>query len=201
MKTTYYIISIVLSLLLSSCGQREKRYYLTDADKAMIPYKTGDTIYCRDESGHQKILTVRDISMDWDIWDDYIWDQYQTMSVRTEQNDFGLTLRIFGWNSGDLSQRSIQIIHSSNLQLNVIYNATGDFTTSANPNITPRWFVLDSLSIANRIYYNVAVYQHYDYFDDKTSEVYYNKTHGVLQMNLNEKPVFTLDTVIFSGDR
>ncbi len=195
------IAVIVFSILLSSCVQREKRYYLTDVDKEMIPYKIGDTIYCRDEKRTQRILTVKHISMDWDGWEDLILEQYQTMSVQTEQNDFGLTLRVFGWNFGYLNQRAIQIIHSSNLQLDVVYNATGDFTTSASPHTTSKRFVLDSLSIVDRTYYNVAVYQHYDYVDSKTSEVYYNKTHGVLQMKKKGKTVFTLDSIVFAKNR
>lgn len=182
MRTIHFTI-LLLAVLAFSCT-KEKRYYLTEVDKQMIPYQVGDTIYGRDQWEKQKILTVRYIKTDWitDGYNDWLWSQWQVTHVQSEQDDFSFELAIYNWRDYDIKS----LIISSKIGYSVVYDKNGKFVD-----------VYDSLQINNKVYYDVA----FSELENNLHQVYYNKTYGVLQIKEYGKTVFTLDTVIFADKR
>lgn len=200
MKKIIPVLLLVLAVIAVAC-HIVSRCYITVLDRSMIPYKTGDTVYCIDAKGNRVMLTVTDESSWWDHYDEYLWEEYRKVYLESEDGRYNLTLTVRGWNYGNYSDRYLSVCFDSPFGSscgNAIYNEAGKFKSwsSSSSDTYTRWDTADSLSINNRTYYNVSLYYHTQ--NNLTWHCYYNKTHGVLQMMLDEKPVFTLDTVIFA---
>lgn len=183
MKTIQSIILTALTLLVCSCT-KEKHYYLTEMEKQMVPYQIGDTVYVKDSQGKRVILTVKGKETQWESYD-YEIKQFQKTHVQSELGDFSFTVVIMA------KRDCIEVINrTTSRQIRLWYDKRGNF-------ISP---VLDSVIIGNRVYRDVA-HRSIVYNENTTEELYYNKTHGVLQIRINGKPTLTLDTLIFAGER
>ena len=199
MKKIIAVLLLVLAVIAVAC-HTTSRCHVTSLDRSMIPYKTGDTVYCIDAKGNRVVLTVTDETSEWYHYDEYLWEEYRNVYLESEDGKYTLTLGVQGWYYGNES-KPLSIVFSSpfgDSWGHLFYTKGGLFRQNED--------VYDSLTIGNRIYYDVAFHHYSQNSDDYpqyngTWTLYFNKTHGVLQMTFNEKPVFTLDTIIFAGDR
>ena len=200
MKKIIAVLLLVLAVIAVAC-HTTSRCHVTSLDRSMIPYKTGDTVYCIDAKGNRVVLTVTDETSEWDHYDEYLWEEYRNVYLESEDGKYTLTLGVQGWNYGNYSQRRLSVCFDSPFGEScgeAKYDEKGHFKSwSGNSSDTyTQWDVMDSVSINNRTYYDVALYYHTQ--SNLTWHCCYNKTYGTLQMKLDEKPIFTLDTVIFA---
>lgn len=165
----------------------------------MAPYQKGDTVYVMDGQGKKVMLTVKDIKKYWKTYgyNDYLWEQYQTIYVQSEQGDLGYTIDI------DLSGGSVQEYGMVTVRDLSFYDWGGfEYDAGGNVIISPGISLHDSLMIADRVYYDVISDIHKKDNDGQIiSGLYYNKTYGVLQKIKDGKPILTLDTLIFASAR
>lgn len=197
MKTKYLsIFPLLFVSFLFSC-QKETRYHLTDVDKQMCPYKIGDTILYTNEDGRLIALTTKGISTDWERWDGNVWFQFQKTYVQSENGIFGITITILGVGYGSDHSRSLMVFNKTpGHQYDLKYDKTGSPIEDTGHR-THDFYVYDSLLIGNHIYYEVAGSVAKDFNSGQiTSELYYNKSHGVLQMTTDGKTMFTLQEYI-----
>ncbi|MCM1531342.1 MAG: hypothetical protein NC048_05425 [Bacteroides sp.] len=177
MKTIKLFSNILLiSTILVSCSKPD-RYYLTETDKQMVPYKLGDTIRYMDEKGNPLALICKGSTIRWESWEGNMMTQILRTEVLSESGNSGFTILVSG-NWGGISSRYHMVIqdNASEFQKDLPYDAAGNFIENT----------YDSVLISSQVYYDVT----------GTPELYYNKTHGVLQMKKDGKAVFTLQEYI-----
>ncbi len=193
MKKLPYFLPIVAVLFAVACIHTVSRYNVRASDRLMIPYQTGDTVYCIDAKGNRVMLTVTDETSWWDHYDEYIWEEYRTVHLKSEDSAYKLDIQVQGWNFGYNSSRPLYATFYFNSDAlcgsKILYTSGMRFIGK----------VYDSVLIGERTYHNVAFREQSNI--NGLIQFYYSKTYGVLQMLLDEKPVFTLDTVIFAGAR
>lgn len=204
MKKLHFFFLITVALFAVSCVHTVERCNVTVSDRLMIPYQTGDTVYCIDAKGKRVMLTVTDETSWWDHYDEYLWEEHRRVHLKSEDSAYKLSISVQGWNYGNYSHKKLSLGFDSPFGSScggALYDRGGYFKSwsGGSSDTYTQWEVADSLSIGNRTYYDVALYYHFQ--SNLSWHSCYNKTYGVLQMMLDEKLVFTLDTVIFAGER
>lgn len=171
--------------------------HITKLDREMIPYRIGDTVRFFNE--HEELVTLV-ATKDTKYW---TWPFEETQYVEEEQvvleSESGY-YRLFVTVKGMPDDYRFFTFGMNSKEIEIsggkaCYNPQGKLLSNPNNQI----IVFDSMLIGNHIYYNVSV-------SDETPinghmQSFYNKEYGVLQLMLDEKPVFKLDTVIFADKR
>lgn len=163
---------------------------LLKGDNAVIPYKLNKTVHYVDAQGELSTLTVsKDLT-----WWDYSWEdvkcQYRSVSLTSVQGEFSITLSVYGvgksYVAGVSSQRELRhldvCLFPSNNKTTIFYDYKGNLVMFPEK----RMYLYDSLTIGDNTYYEVA------FRENETTQLYYNKTYGVLQIKQNGEDIFTL---------
>lgn len=208
MKTIHSIILIILLSLVCSCGTETRRYHLTGIDKTMIPYQVGDTVRYINDKGTLGTLVVSEIQDEWisgeeDEFTGKLLDltEYRKVFLRSEAGE-AVFVQVGGEGGSRRVLYAVGLNSHSTLRYAVLYNSKGDFIEGVewdNEFFADKYYTYDKILINNNFYYNVAMY--YGRNRQDTIQFYYSKTHGILQMKEKGKDLFTLDTVIFAGER
>lgn len=192
MKTIHWIIPISFVVFAFACKEPDHDVHmpLLKGDYAIIPYKLNRTVHYMDAQGNLSTLTVsKDLT-----WWDYSWEdvrcQYHSVSLSSNQREFGITLSVYGvgksYVAGASSPRELRHLDvcllPSNNKVTIFYDYKGNLVMFPEK----RMYLYDSLIIGNHTYYEVALRE------DETAQLYYNKTHGVLQIKQNGENIFTL---------
>lgn len=180
---------ICTALTFFSC-EKTVHLYVQKVDREMIPYQTGDTVRFFNEREELITLVVTKDTKSWYCpFDEKQYVEQETVGLESDSGNYKLSLTIEGLHEYLLFGISFSTNHTGGI---AYYNSKGDLRSGTLSSI------FDSLLIGNHIYYNVSV-------SDETPtnghmQSFYNKEYGVLQMMLDEKTVFTLDTVIFARE-
>lgn len=190
------VMVIVLVCICISCRSLRKAdyYHVTNLDRGMVPYQKGDTVRFFNERGESVTLVAATETSWWDHFDEFIYEEYRKIKLVSDSGNYALSLTLQGYNYG-AEHRYLTFGFSPPISVTqVLYDFDGNFITW-----DPFCTAYDSVLIGDHVYYNVA--KGVLNAENGTSQSYYNKTHGVLQMISDGKNVFTLDTVIFAGER
>lgn len=169
----------------TSCYLAVERVPLMEYQKQMIPYKKGQKVCFTDAQGDTILFTTTDITTDWD-WDETavikFWIERYKVKLQSESGEqINLYMKSIEVDYGDDCEIVISI---KNSYFNLPFDCTGKFYPRAN--YDGQWRVYDSLSINDRIYYDVVEENH------KNGQLYYNKIYGILQLKQNGKDILTL---------
>ncbi len=210
MKTIRFkILTTALTVLAYSCCSEPRRYPLRELDKLMIPYQIGDIVRYVDDKGLPVTLVATEILDKWVPGEDdeltgNLRDltEHRTVVLRSENEEI-LCIGVSGRKRG--AEGSVRV-WGLGLHFNfwIIYDSKGGFIVDTQYNyehFVRKFLTYDSVLINNLFYYDVAMHEERGFVRLDSDLIYYNKTHGVLQLRENEKKLFTLDTVIFAGAR
>lgn len=174
--------------MLTSCDIVE-RMPLMAYQKQMIPYTKGQKVRFTDAQGRTVLFTTKDIITEWSQDGEaftIIWLQEYKVTLESESGEL-ISLQV-----GDFSYDYYALDNSYNrislrlkdLRFSPPFDCEGKFYTHAEDG--SQWHAYDSLSINDRIYYNVVEE------NNKNGQLYYNKTYGILQVRQNGKDILTL---------
>lgn len=199
MKTIHWIILGIITVFVFSCTPKPTRYPISEIiDRPMIPYSVGNRVRFINEKDDTITLTTTKETSSWFLFEDIFLFERREILLQSDSCDYSLSLLFNSWETEIIGNRKIFISFCQPIDdyCNgfVSYDAAGNF----------KQCVYDSLLINNKIFYNVSLQEdNYIVYPNQnhSTQTYYNKTYGVLQMILDERPVFTLDTVIFADKR
>lgn len=199
------IILFLLSILVSSCWFKEEVYYyeLTKAENQLIPYKLGEVIsFINSEGKIFEATVVKDHSY-WkeeqydtgSMIDDYVHYNNRNVTLQSETENISINLGIYAMD------RYLAIW--TNYHHNIGFN----FSYDKNMNLCNCYYYYycsckfyNELEINNKIYYNVAEKNNnYTVHTEDGSEkklnqfLFYNKSHGILQILENDTVIITID--------
>lgn len=195
MKQKILIILTLFTILVSSCWKCEKMYFkLTEVDNGMIPYKLGKTVNFIDSLGQPFVLTVNVDEIGWTSREECERTYNRKVSLVSEHSDLKIGLRINGEQRSSPVSNYIEIwISLYNLNVQVYYDKDGQFINTGNHHFR------DCLEINNKIYIEVSEFViskntgYPDYKELIQERFLYNKTYGILQVEYNDKILFTID--------
>lgn len=194
------------------CGDRmEGRIKLTDAQKKSIPYKKGDVVSFIDRTEKVIDLTVTERKRYWyemelypgGMCSDYF--RFEGESIVLASDDLKISMRlslnssdsdaegnygVLRWDGSCTISASMQLVYSSWqewLYLGMNVDDKGVFSDTQH----------ESLEINNHVYSNVIErIQEIKGSDGKQHSVqfFYNKTHGILQVNADGKNFLALNS-------
>ena len=195
MRTIRQIILLLcMSIVFFSCVERTVYSRVTELDRGMIPYHIGDTV--RFFNMRKELVTLV-VTKDTKYWtwpfDDEVYIEEEQVILESNSGDYKLYVTVNGLHEDRRYLLFSTVFGTKHTGGIVFYNLRRDLLPGEQSSI------FDSLLIGNHVYYNVSV------SDERPLNGHmqglYNKEYGVLQTMLDEKTVFTLDTVIFSEKR
>ncbi len=177
----------LLAVLVSSCKHETLRYELTEAARQSIPYELGQVVTFID-SAHQAIdVTVTADEVYWTIPEDSELGRYSVtlesriVRLQSEYDNLDIRMQIFAMNiiNGDIYSKLSIKINSNYFWAPLCFdNVEEQFVSYGGIQ-----YFHDSLEINNKMYYDVI---------EDPSQLYYNRTHGILQIRKDEKSVLTI---------
>ncbi len=197
METKKIILSVLFSILAFSCiGQEVGRCGLTEAEKQLIPYEMGQVISFIDNEGQAFEATVISNDLTWykekedGYSDDYVSFEIKSVILKSDLNNLKIKFRIAKSDCLYGENNSLLIV-SINDDWSVFLNADpdGNFLTDNLVSFHK------SIEIDNKIYYDVAE-KKYSWTDSDGNEQYqffYNKTYGILQINIDGENFLTIN--------
>lgn len=201
MKTIRWIILISLAVLAFACKPQfnPPQYYLEQADRQMIPYAVGDLVrFVNANNDAENFTTIQD-TVWWSFYEEGVSRETQRVTLQSENSAYKFFVTIEG--SG--TNRNTLIVGLSDGHPFLVVSFCYDKTTEEFRNIATSLY--DSLLVGKYVYYKVAMAKTSDYNPEEQQEhvriVYYNKSHGILQLKDDGKTIFTLDTIIFADKR
>lgn len=200
MKKTHFNNILILlpfwAMMLCSCkddGLPLRAYPLTATDNQMIPYEVGDEIYFVQNGKSEYVrFTVTKDTLEWsDRQEEWIIiRQYErTVHMQSECGDYEFKFLL----SRELDPcKNLNVyfyMPNSSVLACLLYNREGNF-------VNADWqyqHIYDSLCIGNHVYYDVVVNRMYERIIEESGDMtlYYNKTHGVLQVVEGGEPLLT----------
>ena len=199
MKTKILTVLTLLAILTTACSRELERCALTEEQKKVIPYEKGQIISFIDDTGQTVDLTVTESKTEWyketegSFRDDYISFEIKTVILKSESNKLNVNLKIFNPCSSNLNYSILDIIIDNDWWFGLGAYSDGIFlTNSAN-------FLLDSIEVNQKVYYNVIEQKHNKEAFDSTGgrieipmQLFYNKTSGILQINRDGENFLTI---------
>ena len=204
MKTKALVILTILFVLTSSCAKEIRRCKLAKAEKELIPYELGQIVNFTDRDGQVIELTVTSSKTVWHketkgtFRNDYFSNEEKVTILKSENNNIDIKLEIYN-----------QICNPYDYDLNIedygslyiwleLYGSRlySIIKTDTKGNILPTT-IHDSMEFNNKVYYDVveksgSEYTH-DVYLDTVWQLFYNKTHGILQINKEGENLLTID--------
>ena len=192
----------------SCCKSKEvERWDLSEADKQMIQYDLGETLFFIDSLGQAFSLIVTSNSTTWHTY--FIethenCEPYRSINVKSvtllSDNDYVNSISMLvNFNSWGYKSNCIDFqILPLGYFFGLFYDDFGQFITENT--YGPQYFY-DSLNINNKIYYDVVEreerhnhrYNENGEFISLPDQLFYNKEYGILQMKIEGRDFFTID--------
>ena len=174
------LFAIIIGMIATSCEVAVERVPLMEYQKQMIPYKMGQKVCFTNEKGDTSFFITQDIITEWQ--DDSealvkLWTQYRKVNLQSESGE-KISLQVETQHEGKLT------LVGNGFNFSVWFDCKGKFYTLDST----RWYVYDSLSVNNKIYYDVVL----EDVSWENTQLYYNKTHGILQVRKNGENLLTL---------
>jgi len=179
------LIILTAFLLLSACCKdtiEEDKFFLTDYDRAAIPYTLNQTIPFKHSNGFEFDLAVTGIDTQWETTDTkHCGDSYSSFEIyKVELKSIIPELHI-----------NIQVFPKEiNRHMNISINSNAGFglNYAAQPD-------MDTLILNGIEYYDV--YQTDSFWSDSLTirpmSILYNKEIGILQITTTANETFTID--------
>ena len=200
MKRLHIPLFAIIAVIAASCYPSVERVPLMAYQKQMIPYQKGQKVCFTDAKGDTSLFTTTDITTEWN-WDETalvkIWLQIYKVTLQSESDEqISLRMGAYSYDYFVLNDYYNRIyLRLKGFHFCLPFDCAGKFHTHATDEYTwdddpmslnNKWHVYDSLSINDRMYYDVVEE------NNKNGQLYYNKTYGVLQLRQNGKDILTL---------
>jgi hypothetical protein len=184
----------LLSILVSSCdfwGKEIGRCDLTEAQQKLFPYEEGQVISFIDNTETSIDFTVTDSKFKWnqgrpaDEAYDYYTYRVKSVKLKSSQSNINFQLIVNGFNCCDRDYCELEV-----------YPCRFSFASSMEGNFLNDTF--DSIEINNKVYYDVVegIYHSISNFPsspDVVTQLFYNKTYGILQIKRDGADYLTLN--------
>ena len=188
MKTKRVILLALLAVLASSCkGEEDYRLKLTEVDKQMIPYRLGQTVSFINSSGQVFDATVTEDKTDWWVWDEGLSVDRRTVRLQSEFDNIDIELWVNGCDRYVDSINFVRILVRDFSQFRLYYDSKEGGFLEQTPYEEEYFYFYDSLEINNKVYYDVVE----DKAFNGATQIFYNKTYGILQVAKNEEIFLT----------
>ncbi len=183
------LLAIIVAVMAVACDVAVERIPIMEYQKQMIPYPKGQKVCFTDAEGNTTLYTTTDVTTEWGYdWEALIkvWLQEYKVILQSKSGDL-ISLHV---GSDPYSYDGYALNHSSYNEINLTlkglafllpFDCAGKFYSRDGI-----CRVYDSLSINDRIYYDVVEENH------KNGQLYYNKIYGILQLKQNGKDILTL---------
>ncbi len=178
-KILILLFAIIIAIVATSCYIATERVPLMAYQKQMIPYQKGQKVCFTNDRGDTSLFITTDIITDW-YQDEtavvkFLIERYKVNLQSESGEQISLYMKSMEVDYGDDCEIVISI---KNSHFNLPFDCTGKFYSRDG-----QWRVYDSLSINDRIYYDVV---------EKNGQLYYNKAYGILQLKQDGKEILTL---------
>lgn len=162
----------------TSCRAVFLQWPLLEYQKQMIPYQVGQKVSFSNTKGDHFLFATKNMVTKWreDTEQENWWSQYRVVYLQSESGET-ISLHLDSYNENCLTV-SIRDHH-----FHLVFNCAGQFYRNND-----RTFVYDSLSINDKVYYDIVRQD-----DEENNQLYYNKTHGILQMKQNDETILVLE--------
>lgn len=183
MKKIHWILFAILAISVSSCYKID-RYHLNAVSKQMIPYQLGNKVFFINEEGDSVALMVANVKDKWDIEDEAFSEvrvQYRHVELVSENDKYQFIFQTYAESPNYLNRLfRIYLEKPYNFDLQTSYDAKGNVLSRV---------VLDSLSMDDKIYYDVAEFNktYGNGTVQHTMQCRYNKEYGLLQLKIDGK--------------
>lgn len=184
------LLFAIMAVMAVSCDIAVERWPLMEYQKQMIPYQKGQVICFTDAKGGTTLFTTTDIITEWH--EDgtaftKIWLQEYKVKLQSESGDMiSLQVGTFSYDYYCLDNSYNRIdLTFKDLDFSPPFDCAGKFYAHADNG--SQWYAYDSLSINNKVYYDVVLEE-----NGSNNQLYYNKTYGILQVRQNGKDILTL---------
>lgn len=170
---------MMVVLMATSCNIALEKHPLMAYQKQLIPYKKGQKVRFTNENGDTILFTTKVIT-EWveDVWSvTRIQTECRKVNLQSESGE-SISLELGEPDDYGYYNEPGLRIRVNNIHFHLLFDCEGIFY----PN------TFDSLSINNRTYYKVVLQE----IGDASTQLYYNKTYGILQVNQNGKSLLTL---------
>ena len=189
MKRLHIPLFAIMAVMAVSCYPVVERVPLMAYQKQMIPYQKGQKVCFTDAKGDTSLFTTTDITTEWN-WDETalikIWLQNYTVNLQSEFNDqISLKVGTFSLDYDGIDYYNKVNLILKDLDFSLPFDCAGKFYIHTEY-YGSQWHVYDSLSINDRMYYDVVEE------NNQNGQLYYNKTYGILQVRQNGKDILTL---------
>lgn len=174
------LFAIIIVMFITSCDVAVERVPLMEYQKQMIPYKMGQKVCFTNEKGDTSCFITQDIITEWQDNSEVLiklWTQYRKVNLKSESGE-QISLQVETLNDGKLT------LVINGFHFSLWFDCNGQFYTD----FPTRWYVYDSLSVNDKIYYDVVLEDD----SQENMQLYYNKTHGILQVRKNGENLLTL---------
>ena len=196
MKAKTFISLALFAILITSCEKEIARYYLTEAQKQIIPYEKGQIISFIYGARQTVNAIVEERELKWIRYDidevtmysDYISCERKFVTLRFEPYIYGIQIYIDA--IGFLFENNlVGLLHieTGGGTTNLRVDTEGFFLTNDISN-----FFYESIEINGKVYYDV-VEQNSTSSDMSVMQLFYNKTYGILQINRDGENFLTIN--------
>ena len=194
MKTKKIILLafVAVAVFASSC-KKEIKY---EFPKGLIPYELGQIISFIDSSGQTFDVIVTESNTEWYqesegsfFFDGYISIETKKVTLKSEANNLEIKLQN-NWPSSDRILLGIYINNSREFTLTS--DNRGNFLNNAH-NTTYSTFFYESLEINGKVYHDVVEHKNNTTDYHLFKQLFYNKTYGILQVNMGGENFLTLN--------
>ena len=181
MRTKKMILLAFVAILISSFKKEFERYELPEG---LIPYELGQIISFIDSEGQAIDLIVIENNTEWiqdpdGAFGNYTSYEKKTIILKSEANNLEIKLQI-NWSSTDRLLFTIFINNSWEFALTS--DKKGKFLYNGYN------YFYESLEINGKVYYDVVEHQYHVF-----KQLFYNKTYGILQINMGGENFLTIN--------